>query len=132
MPVFHECDLRRQRDRTFHAQVRVAPVSNLGIASQVFVSDVETADPGLPAVDHHDFSVIAKVDLEAVRAPADRVERAHLNAFRAHPVDTAPGQIVAADFVVQEIGAHAGAHAIDETLLKLTSDLIVAKNVELH
>src|SRR5712691_1911253 len=39
---------------------------------------------------------------------------------------------MAADFVVENIDAHSSAHALEKTLLKLTSNLVVAKNVELH
>ena len=43
-----------------------------------------------------------------------------------------PRQIVTADFIVEKIDAHSGTNTSEKTLLKRASDLIIAKNVELH
>ena len=85
----------------------------------------------MKAVHDDDLPMIAKVDLKTIGAAADGVKRAHLDPAVAHPFEAAPRRM-AADVIVKKIDAHSGADALEKALLKLTSDLVVAKNVELH
>jgi len=131
VPILHESDLHGLHDRTFDTQVRIAPVADLRIAAEIFVADVQAADPRGTAVHHDDLPVIAEVDLETIGAAADAVKRPHLDPSRAHPRDTTPRQVVAPDLVVENVDAHAGACAVEKTLLQRASDPIVAHDVEL-
>ena len=74
VPILEERDLHRLHDWTLHMKVRVAPEADLRIASEIFIADVEPTDPGVGAVHDHDFSVIAKIELEPIRAAADSME----------------------------------------------------------
>jgi len=61
------------------------PRPDLRIASEVFVADVETADPRIAAINDHDLPMVAKVDLKSTGPAADRVERPHLTPPSVNP-----------------------------------------------
>ena len=127
MPVLEERHLHSLHDRPLHVDVRVAPEADFRIAAEVFVADAVAADPGVKAVYDDDLPVIAKVDLKAIHAAANRVKRAHVNASGLQPLHATAREIVAADFVVQQIDANAGLRALEKLLLKLPSDLMSRK-----
>ena len=129
VPVLDEGNLHALHHRPLDAQVRVAPLPDARVAPEVFVADVEAADPGAPAVHHHDLAVVAEVQVQPVDAAADG--RLHRDAGGPQPVDVGARQAVAADLVVQQVHPHAGGGALQQPRAQFPAHAVVAQDVEL-
>ena len=102
------------------------------VTPEVFVAEVEAADPGPAPVDDHDLAVVAEVQVQPAGAAADHVEGMDLHAACTQRADIGARQAEAAERVVQQVHAHAGRRALEQPRLHFAPDAVVAQDVELH
>ena len=132
VPILDPRDLHALHDRPLHLHVRVAPRTDLRVLAEVFVADVVPADKRRAAIDNDDLAMVAKVKLEAIGVAFARIEGADVHARGAQFVLVSVGQTVAADFVVEQVTAYAGARLRDERVLEPAPEAVVVDDVKLH
>src|SRR5690606_14439771 len=70
VPVLDEGELGRERRGSLDPDVRVAPGTEIRVAAEILVPDVVPPDPGRASVHHHDLTVVAEIELQAVAGAA--------------------------------------------------------------
>jgi hypothetical protein len=131
VPVLEKGELDCEDGWPRDPDVGVTPVPELGVPPHVLVADVVTADPGGVAVNDHDLTVIAEVDLKAVAGAFSGVEVEDLDAGVAELFEIALGQAAASDLVVQEIYSDTGTGSLEQGRLELAAELVIMDDEEL-
>ena len=131
VPVLRERKLRPQRGRPLDPDVGVPPGTDLGVAGEVLVADVEAADPRHLPVDHHDLAMVPEIELEPVARALSGMELVNFDPRGAELVDVGARQIVAADLVVEEAHPDPGLGPLDQVGLELAADAVVVDDVVL-
>ena len=111
--------------------MRVAPGMQLFPEPEIFVADIEPADPSRFAVHHHDLAMVTKIQLPKIRRSVSSIKRMNLHAGGAQLFLVTRRQMLAPDFIEEQGDAHAFPSFGHERLLKLPAQLVVAQNIEL-
>lgn len=110
----------------------VAPRCQRRLFAQVFIADVVPADKAGNAVHHHDFAMVAKVDLETVEPAAAGGERLDLYPGVAQRLHITVGQGVAADAVVEHVNVYTFGSFFLQQCMQLSAKLVVMNDEKLE
>ena len=132
IPVGQYRALQLGHHRALQLHVRIAPRTEIGVQSQVLVTDIETADPTRDAVHHDHLAMIPEVELKPITPPLGRLERTDLHTSRPQFFYIAFRQPAAADLVVQDEDTNPGICAFDQCLLDAPAEAVVVDHVELE
>ena len=110
----------------------IAPRRQWRFFAQVFIADVMPADKPGNTVHHHDFAMVAEVDLETVEPAAASGECLDLHAGVTQRLHIAMGQGVAADPVVEHVNSHALCGFFFQQSMQLAAEFVVVNDEELE
>ena len=106
-PNFEKDHLHGLHRWTSDAQVCVAPGTEAGVAAEIVVTDVQSTDECVFAINDDNFAVVAEINLQTGPPVAVGPERAALDAGFTHLAKVRGGKFVGADFVEEKMNPDA-------------------------
>ncbi len=63
-PILDKNQLDRLNRRPLHLEVRVPPVAELFVPAEILITDIQPSEKCLGAINHHDFPMVAEIELQ--------------------------------------------------------------------
>ena len=132
VPIQQKTQLQTHDRLAADAQVRIPPVPESGIQTDIFLSDIEAAHIGNPVVDHHDLPVVAVIDTQMEPAQQCREELGGLDSLSIQLLPVALAHGAAAHGVKQDAHLHALRRLLCQHIFDTVEQHIVFDNVVLN
>lgn len=93
VPILAECQLRRKRSGPLDLNMRITPLTEGGIVTEMFVADIRSSHERCMSIDDDDLPMIAKVEMERIQdAPRGKACALHTAALEGSDVRACQGE----------------------------------------
>ena len=112
--------------------MRISPVPELLVLTQIFPPHIEASDESDPSVYHHDLPVIAVIHTQLQLPQKRREELGNLDPRFLHPRPVRTAHASAAHAVEQDTDLHALPRFTRQDLFNLLPEFVISYNIILH